>query len=124
MVFRRPNTRTVRLDSTEPYSRRVNISGNGSNTSRVYCGNLSWEVTENMLKDLMTSAGKVASVNIKTDGSGRSKGYGIVEFFDKRSANKAIDDLNDIEFHGRLMQVYLSSLHISPTRFVKIVKNV
>ena len=49
--------------------------------TKVYVGNLSFDTNEESLKELFSQAGEVVSANIITDKfSGRSKGFGFVEF--------------------------------------------
>ena len=72
----------------------------------MYVGNLSFEVNENELKELMSEFGNVASAKIITDReSGRSKGFGFVEMDDNTDASKAINALNGKMLKGRTMVV-------------------
>jgi cold-inducible RNA-binding protein len=69
---------------------------------KVYVGNLSYETTEAELRELFSAHGTVESVNLITEGgSGRSKGFGFVEFRDDKEANAAIAALNGTEVRGR-----------------------
>ncbi len=62
---------------------------------KLYVGNLSYEVTEEELKQEFMSFGEVTSVNIITDKySGRPKGFGFVEMATKSEAEAAITGLN------------------------------
>ena len=71
-------------------------------TNKVYVGNLSFNTTENVLKDLFSQAGTVESVSIVMDRfSGRSKGFAFVEFSSKEEAKKAIEMFNGKELEGR-----------------------
>jgi len=50
---------------------------------KLYVGNLSFQTTENELKDLFAQSGPVETVRIITDrDTGRSKGFGFVEMED------------------------------------------
>jgi len=70
--------------------------------TRLYVGNLSWEVTWQDLKDCFKRCGHVIRADIPSEeGTGRSKGYGLVDFADSRDAARAIRDLNETEFMGR-----------------------
>lgn len=72
----------------------------------IYIGNLSYEVTEEDLKQAFETFGQVESVNIIKDKfSGRSKGFGFVEMPDKANAQSAINDLNGKELKGRTLNV-------------------
>jgi RNA recognition motif-containing protein len=72
----------------------------------IYIGNLSYEVTEEDLKQAFEAFGQVESVNIIKDKfSGRSKGFGFVEMPDKANAQSAINELNGKELKGRSLKV-------------------
>lgn len=73
---------------------------------KLYVGGLSYDTTEDSLKEYFQGAGTVESVNIITDKfSGRSKGFGFVEMSTDAEAAKAIDMFNDKEFEGRSLKV-------------------
>ncbi len=73
---------------------------------KLYVGNLPFSITEASLGDLFAPFGAVESVRIITDrDSGRSKGFGFVEFADDSAADKAISDLNGKEVDGRALTV-------------------
>ena len=72
----------------------------------IYIGNLSYEVTEEDLKQAFEAFGQVESVNIIKDGySGRSRGFGFVEMPGKAEAQSAINELNGKELKGRTVNV-------------------
>jgi RNA recognition motif-containing protein len=72
----------------------------------IYVGNLSYEVTEEDLKQAFDAFGQVESVNILKDNySGRSKGFGFVEMPDSDDAQSAIDGLDGKELKGRTLKV-------------------
>ncbi len=72
----------------------------------IYVGNLSYEVTEEDLKEAFEAFGQVESVRIIKDKySGQSKGFGFVEMPAKDEAQSAINELNDKEFKGRTLKV-------------------
>lgn len=72
----------------------------------IYIGNLSYEVTEEDLKQAFEAFGKVESVKIIKDKyTNRSKGFGFVEMPDNADAQSAINDLNDTELKGRTLKV-------------------
>ena len=61
----------------------------------IYVGNLSYEVTEEDLRQEFGAFGEVTSANIITDKySGRPKGFGFVEMASKSEAEAAITGLN------------------------------
>jgi RNA recognition motif-containing protein len=72
----------------------------------IYVGSLSYNVTEEELKQAFEGFGQVESVNIIKDGySGRSRGFGFVEMPRKAEAQSAINDLNGKELKGRTLNV-------------------
>ncbi len=72
----------------------------------IYIGNLSYEVTEEDLKQAFEGFGQVETVKvIKDNYTGRSKGFGFVEMSAKDEAQSAINELNDTELKGRTIKV-------------------
>jgi len=72
----------------------------------IYAGNLSYDMTEDNLKELFEQHGEVSSVKIIIDRySGRSKGFGFVEMNEQTDADNAIQDLNGKEIMGRTIKV-------------------
>ncbi len=73
---------------------------------KIYAGNLSYEVSEDDLRQAFESFGEVASAAIVKDKfSGQSKGFGFVEMPTATEAQAAIDGLNGRELKGRDMTV-------------------
>ena len=73
---------------------------------KLYVGGLSYETTEDTLKQTFTQAGVVQTVNIIIDReSGRSKGFGFVEMATDEEAAKAIELFNGKELDGRSLKV-------------------
>lgn len=69
---------------------------------KLYVGSLSYETTEDSLKELFSKAGKVSSVSVIMDKfSGKSKGFGFVEMSSEEEAKKAIEMFNGKELDGR-----------------------
>lgn len=74
--------------------------------TNIYVGNLSYQVTEDDLRDAFTAFGNVSRVNVVKDReTGRSKGFGFVEMDDAGQAQVAIDKLNNTDLKGRQMRV-------------------
>lgn len=64
-------------------------------SKKLYVGNLSYQMTEENLREIFTPIGEVISAKIITDAAtGRSKGFGFVEMASDEDADKAIADLN------------------------------
>ena len=72
----------------------------------IYVGNLSYEVTEEDLKEAFKVFGEVNTVKIIKDNyTGRSKGFGFVEMSAKTEAQSAIEGLNGKDLKGRSLNV-------------------
>jgi cold-inducible RNA-binding protein len=73
---------------------------------KIYVGNLSYEVTEEDLRQAFEQSGQVESVSIINDKySGRSKGFGFVEMPSNAEGQAAIEGLNGKELKGRALNV-------------------
>ena len=72
----------------------------------IYVGNLSYEVTEDALREAFEEFGPVESATIIKDKfSGKSRGFGFVEMSSKAEAQSAIDGLNGKELNGKALNV-------------------
>ncbi len=68
----------------------------------LYVGNLSWNMTEDDLRNLFEQYGTVTSIKIVKDReTGRSKGFGFVEMENDTEAQNALSSLYDKEILGR-----------------------
>jgi len=73
---------------------------------KLYVGNLSYNVTDDQLRDHFAQAGSVASAQVIMDRmSGRSKGFGFVEMSSDEEATKAIEMFNGQDMSGRAIVV-------------------
>jgi RNA recognition motif-containing protein len=73
---------------------------------KLYVGNISYEVSEEALKEFFSNVGEVESAKIITDAyTGQSKGFGFVEMASDKDAQKAITDLNSTTFQERTIIV-------------------
>jgi cold-inducible RNA-binding protein len=74
--------------------------------TRLYVGNLSYNVTNQSLETLFADFGRVQSAQVVQDrDTGRSKGFGFVEMSDNGQAQAAIEALNLKEVDGRALTV-------------------
>ena len=72
----------------------------------IYVGNMSFDATEDEVRQLFAEFGEVTSVNIIADrDSGRPKGFGFVEMAQAEQAQNAMKALNGKEFKGRALNV-------------------
>ena len=75
----------------------------------IYVGNLSYETSENDLRDAFGEFGAVSKVNIIMDKmTGKSKGFAFVEMENDTDGQKAIDELNGADLNGRNLKVNLA----------------
>ncbi|MDD3531785.1 MAG: RNA-binding protein [Candidatus Shapirobacteria bacterium] len=73
---------------------------------KLYVGNLSYSATRDQLKDFFAEAGEVVDSVVITDrATGRSKGFGFVEFAEEEQAQKAVSLFNGKDFDGRTIKV-------------------
>ena len=73
---------------------------------KLYVGNLSFETTENDLRDLFEQHGKVADIALINDrDTGKSRGFGFVTMSDATEGAAALTALNGKEVQGRTLTV-------------------
>jgi len=73
---------------------------------KLYCGNLSYNVSSSDLEQLFSEYGTVVSAQVIQDrDSGRSKGFGFVEMENDADASSAIEALDGTEHEGRSIKV-------------------
>ncbi len=84
----------------------------------IYVGNLLFKTTSEEVRSLFEQHGEVVSVKLITDrDSGRPKGYGFVEMSDETAANNAVEQLNGMEFGGRMLKVNISRERETNSRY-------
>ena len=73
---------------------------------KLFVGSLAWGTNDDTLKAHFEQAGTVASAKVITDReTGRSRGFGFVEFENDAEGQTAIDKLNNSELDGRPITV-------------------
>lgn len=73
---------------------------------KLYCGNLSYDVSNSDLEQLFSEYGTVERADVISDrDTGRSKGFGFVEMGSEAEAQAAIAGLNEKEHDGRALRV-------------------
>ncbi len=73
---------------------------------KLYIGNLPYSTDESSLKELFDSFGTVVSTTVITDrNTGRSRGFGFVEFETEEAGKKAIEEMDNAEVDGRNLKV-------------------
>jgi len=91
----------------------------------IFCGNLSFQTTEETLRKAFEAFGEVKSAKIiyhfETD---RSRGFGFVEMPNREAALKAIAELDGAELDGRLIHLEEARPALKRDRaFVKTPEN-
>ena len=71
----------------------------------IYVSNLG-SASDSELKDLFSPFGDITSAKVINDrDSGQSRGFGFVEMPNKSEATKAIEALNNADYHGQYLSV-------------------
>ncbi len=74
--------------------------------TKLYVGNLSYQMTDQELNDLFSEAGNVASAQVVTDRyTSQSRGFGFVEMATEDEAQQAIAAINGRNVGGRALVV-------------------
>jgi cold-inducible RNA-binding protein len=73
---------------------------------KLYVGNLSFNTTEDDVREAFSAHGEVVSVALITDReTGRPRGFGFVEYAEEASGRAAIEQLNGTNLDGRDLTV-------------------
>jgi len=73
---------------------------------KIYIGNLPYSTDDASLKELFSSFGTIVSATVISDrATGRSKGFGFVEFDSEEATSKAIEAMDNYEVDGRNIKV-------------------
>uniref|UniRef100_A0A1J3CJ77 Glycine-rich RNA-binding protein 2, mitochondrial n=1 Tax=Noccaea caerulescens TaxID=107243 RepID=A0A1J3CJ77_NOCCA len=95
-------------------------AGNGSVTSmlgslrmmstKLFVGGLSWGTDDQSLRDAFAHFGEVVDAKVIVDReSGRSRGFGFVNFSDETAANAAISEMDGKDLNGRNIRVNVAN---------------
>jgi RNA recognition motif-containing protein len=72
----------------------------------IYIGNLSFRAEREDLVDLFGQYGEVRQCSLPLDrDTGRKRGFAFVELINDEAEQKAIDDLQNVEWMGRMIRV-------------------
>ncbi|XP_014678486.1 PREDICTED: cleavage stimulation factor subunit 2-like [Priapulus caudatus] len=72
----------------------------------VFVGNISYDATEEQLREIFSEAGPVLSFKLVYDReTGKPKGYGFCEYRDQETALSAMRNLNGYELNSRTLRV-------------------
>lgn len=82
------------------------MDDNQTQKTRLFVGSLSWDTTDETLRDFFSQAGSVVSATVIRDrATNRSKGFGFVEMGTEEEAAAAIAQLHEQELDGRKIVV-------------------
>ena len=89
----------------KPFEKRKPHPAPADGSVEIYVGNLSYDMTEDQLREAFAAYGKVNSARLITNKfNGKSKGFGFVQMPDRAEADKAIEALNEKDIMGRKMK--------------------
>jgi RNA recognition motif-containing protein len=72
----------------------------------IYITGLSYSVNDADLNELFAEYGEISSAKVITDReTGKSRGFGFVEMTNDAEGQKAIDELNGVEYDGKVINV-------------------
>lgn len=72
----------------------------------IYVGNLSYQVTEEDLREVFKEYGQVKRISLPNDReTGKMRGFGFVEMGSDEEEDKAIDTLDGAQWMGRNLKV-------------------
>jgi len=75
----------------------------------LFVGGINFRTNDDGLKTYFEQIGEVARATIATEReTGRSRGFGFVEFVDEANNQKAIDELNGTELDGKQLTVNIA----------------
>ncbi|KAH7926499.1 RNA-binding domain-containing protein [Leucogyrophana mollusca] len=79
-------------------------------SAKIYVGNLSWNTTDDTLRQAFGQYGNVLdSIVMRDRDTGRSRGFGFVTYSSEQEAQSAIASLNEQELDGRRVKVNLAN---------------
>ncbi|KAG1851173.1 hypothetical protein F4604DRAFT_1894524 [Suillus subluteus] len=85
-------------------------------SAKIYVGNLSWNTTDDTLRNAFSGFGPVLdSIVMRDRDTGRSRGFGFVTYGTTEEANHAIANMNEQELDGRRIKVNLANPRSSGT---------
>ncbi|PGH15889.1 hypothetical protein AJ79_02056 [Helicocarpus griseus UAMH5409] len=94
----------------------ANVSGNHNSIPfhRLYVGNIHFSITESDLQKVFEPFGELDFVQLQKEETGRSRGYGFVQFRDPNQAREALEKMNGFDLAGRPIRVGLGNDKFTP----------
>ncbi len=83
--------------------------------TRLYVGNLPFNVAENEVRELFTQVGTVREVYLPIDrDTGQARGFGFVEMSSNEEASKAVQTFDGYSLGGRRLRVNFAEERSGP----------
>ncbi|KAI5850066.1 hypothetical protein BZA05DRAFT_67961 [Tricharina praecox] len=101
-------------------NRQARVNATESNSAnqvpfhRLYVGNIHFSITEADLTNVFEPFGELEFVQLQKEDSGRSRGYGFVQFRDPNNAREALEKMNGFDLAGRPIRVGLGNDKFTP----------
>ena len=78
-------------------------------STRLYAGNLNFELTDALLREVFARLGGVERAEVMKDRwTGVSRGFGFVDMITPEDADNAIGELDGAELMGRILKVAIA----------------
>ncbi|XP_061674567.1 polyadenylate-binding protein 1A-like isoform X2 [Syngnathoides biaculeatus] len=85
--------------------REAELAVRAKEFTNVYVKNFGEDVNDNTLREIFKTFGNTTSVRVMMDERGLCRGFGFVSFARHEDAQKAVDEMNGKELHGRMIYV-------------------
>ncbi|KAL2020776.1 hypothetical protein VTK56DRAFT_7974 [Thermocarpiscus australiensis] len=89
---------------------------------RLYVGNIHFSITEQDLQNVFEPFGELEFVQLQKDDTGRSRGYGFVQFRDAGQAREALEKMNGFDLAGRPIRVGLGNDKFTPESTANLLR--
>jgi RNA recognition motif-containing protein len=77
--------------------------------TKIYVGNLSYDTTEDDLRDYFSQFGAISDIKLIIDfATGRSKGFGFISYASAQDCDSAVSAANGVELSGRKLKVNIA----------------
>ncbi|KAI1381633.1 splicing factor, CC1-like protein [Hypoxylon crocopeplum] len=117
----------VQLTEAEKNRQVRSTEGSGSHANsipfhRLYVGNIHFSITEQDLQNVFEPFGELEFVQLQKDDTGRSRGYGFVQFREADQAREALEKMNGFDLAGRPIRVGLGNDKFTPESTANILQ--
>ncbi|XP_054417816.1 polyadenylate-binding protein 4-like [Pteronotus mesoamericanus] len=85
--------------------REAELQNKAQEFTNVYIKNFGDDMDDERLKEVFSQYGKIVSVKVMTDSSGKSKGFGFVSFDTHEAAQRAVEYMNGKDISGQMIFV-------------------